>query len=210
MIILDIPQGTPQWLAARMAIPTASQFDRILTPKKLQYSSDAWKYQNELLTEWLVGAPCDFGGRSAFMDRGTELEPKARQYYELVTGEDVRTVGVVLRDDGMVGCSPDALVGDEGGLEIKCPAMHTHIGYLRDPNTLLEEYRSQSQGGIYLTERKWWDILSYHPTLPSVIVRAHPHDEYQKALPDALKRFLDELMEARRMLAPKREQARAA
>jgi hypothetical protein len=209
MIVLDCPQGSPQWLAARMAIPTASQFDRVLTPKKLQYSADAWKYQNELLTEWLVGAPCDFGGRSAFMERGTVMEPKARQYYELVR-EDVQQVGFIMRDDGMVGCSPDALVGEEGGLEIKIPAMHTHVGYLRRPEALVEEYRSQSLGGIYLTGRKWWDILSWHPSLPSLIVRVTPDDAYLKALDGALKQFIDELLAARKQLAPKREVARAA
>jgi hypothetical protein len=32
MIILDLEQGTPEWLQARLGIPTASNFGNIITP----------------------------------------------------------------------------------------------------------------------------------------------------------------------------------
>lgn len=204
MIILDCAQNSPEWRRARMAIPTASELSQILSPKKLELSASAGKYRNQLLSEWFIDEPIDWGGQGSFMDRGTELEPEAVEYYEMTYDVDVERVGFVLRDDGMFGCSPDGLVGTEGGVEIKCPAMHTHIGYLLDPETLVDQYRLQVQGSLYLTGRQWWDVLSYNPSLPKVIRRVERDETAIKAIDNALKVFVADLVASREKLAPQR------
>jgi hypothetical protein len=200
--VLDVMQGSPEWLQARLGIPTASAFDRIISPKKLQASTQAPTYRNQLLAEWLLGHPIDWGGSSQFMDRGTAMEPEARAYYAFHKDVEVQPTGFILRDDEMVGGSPDGLVGEDGGLEIKAPAIHTHIGYLLEPESLVAEYHSQVQGYLYLTGRAWWDILSYNPDLPGVIVRIEPDPRYQAALGSALDAFVGNLLEARAALQP--------
>lgn len=204
MKVLHMQQGTPEWHQARLGIPTCSRLDEVLTPKTLKLSTSAGKYRNQLLAEWLVGYPLDFGGSSAFVDRGTEMEPEARAYYELQRDVEVETVGFMLRDDEMMGGSPDGLVGDAGGLEIKCPALHTHIGYLLDPSLLVATYQSQVQGYLYITGREWWDILSYNPDLPDVTVRITRDEAYIAALDVALAGFVADLRSARGRLEPHR------
>ncbi|HLS34240.1 MAG TPA: YqaJ viral recombinase family protein, partial [Brevibacterium sp.] len=127
MKILDVVQGSPEWLAARLGLPTCSQADRILTPARLRPASGAVTYRLQLLAEWVLGYPIEWSGSSAYMERGTELEAEARAAYEVEMGVDVEEVGLVLAPGGAFAGSPDGLVGEDGGLEIKCPALHTHI-----------------------------------------------------------------------------------
>lgn len=204
MILVKCEQGTREWDMARLGIPTCSRLDEILTPKSLKRSTSAGKYRNQLLAEWLFGAPIDWGGSSEFMQRGTEMEPKARAFYEMQRDVDVTPVGFILRDDRLFGGSPDGLVEEDGGLEIKCPALHTHIGYLTDPKSLVEEYRGQVQGNLALSGRRWWDIMSYNPQLPEVIVRVERDEAYITALDRELKWFTTWLCEGRDILAPYR------
>ena len=204
MKILDVVQGSPEWLQARLGIPTCSQADRIITPKTLKPSSSAAMYRNQLLAEWVLGYPIDWNGSSQWMDRGADLEAEARAAYELETGADVETVGLILRDDGLFGGSPDGLVGAEGGVEIKCPAIHTHIGYLLDPDSLAETYRGQCQALMALTGRRWWDLFAYNPDLPSVRVRVARDPEYAGAFNKALDQFIALLRKGREILQPHR------
>ena len=214
MIVLDMEQGSPEWLAARIGRPTASQFNRILTSKRLDYSSQAEGYLNQLLADWLLGYPTGWEG-DGWTERGTELEEEARAFYEFERGVDVARVGLVLREDGKVGGSPDGLVeatlaGHGGGvLEIKCPAIYNHIGYLRSPASLADAYRHQLQGLLYLTGRAWADVVSYCPDLPTVVVRVEPDAAYHAALAAALDTFVAALDAAKEQLADyKREPPR--
>lgn len=197
MKIHEVEQGTIEWMQARLGIPTASQFDRIITAKKLKPSSAQTKYRAELLAEWLLGQPLEWG-TSAWMERGVDLESEARRYYELQEDADVRRVGFVTHENGLVGGSPDGLVGDDGILEIKCPAAHTHVAYMlgEDP-----DYIGQVQGYMWLTERDWTDVLSYNPHLPPVINRVHRDEKYAEALVPELEKFTDRLEKEKGRLA---------
>lgn len=208
MTILDCEQGGPEWLFARIGIPTASQFDRLLTPAQLKHGigrSATQKYRAEILAEWVMGYPMEFGS-SPPTERGTDMEDRARAWYELHSGHDVEQVGMVLRDDRKVGGSPDGIMtAARGGLELKVPMLHTHIAYLADPAELVKAYRGQVQGLLYLTGFDWWDAVSYSPTLPSVVERVEPDAEYHAALDDALAEFTDDLDEWKRRLAEHRQ-----
>ncbi len=208
MIILDVEQGSYEWQIARAGIPTASCFDRILTPKTLKLSAQSVAYRNELLAEWLLGEPIE-APTTYWMERGTIIEPEARAFYELQSGATVRTVGLVLRADRKVGGSPDALVGDAGGLELKCPAPQTHVGYMLDPAAFAATYRHQVQGNLYLTGRQWWDLQSYCPGLPAVTQRIERDEVYLAALDAALRVFLADLDAMKEQLSEYRAAPRA-
>lgn len=189
MITYNVEPGSIEWMVARLGLPTASQFDRILTPKTRKPSAGRFKYRAELLAEWLLGQPVDWG-TSNVMERGTELEDEARRFYAMERDVDVETVGFLTREDGKVGGSPDGLVGLDGGLEIKCPMAVQHVCYL-----LGEEFNhtGQVQGYMYLTGRPWWDILSYNPDLPPVIRRVERDETYISAFVPLLDELVAEL-----------------
>lgn len=191
-ILCDVVQGTTEWAMLRLGIPTASAFDRILTPAKLELSKSAEGYAHQLIAERLVGEPLD-GASSGFMDRGQVLERKAVEYYELLRDADTTAIGFILRADRRVGCSPDRLVGADGLMEIKVPAPHTHVAYLLDEKGI--GYRLQVQGQLWLAEREWNDTLSFHPTMPPALVRQYRDQKTITAIAAAVDRFLEFLYE---------------
>jgi hypothetical protein len=115
------------------------------------------------------------------MERGNELEPRARDYYELATGNTVVETGFCLNDKYNYGVSPDGLIGDNGGIEIKCPSPPVHVAYLR-AGVLPTKYKQQVQGCLLVTEREYWDFLSYHPSMPAMLVRVERDDDYIELL----------------------------
>jgi len=168
MKIHDCQQGSPAWVKCRLGIPTSSQFKRILTPKTRKYSETAaTNYMHELCAEYLLGVPMD-GASSGFMARGSELEAAAVRYYEFTTDTETTAAGFVTTDDGRAGCSPDRLVGTDGGLEIKILSAENHVAAMLGVH---DDHWLQIQGCLWITGRKWWNRLFYHPTLPSVIHR---------------------------------------
>lgn len=174
MIRLDIEQGSPEWIAARIGIPTASQFHRILTPKTLKPSTQAEAYMNELLAEWALDCSLQ-GDISEFMERGTGLEESAVKFYEFERDVETQKVGFCMLDDQSAGCSPDRFVGEDGGMEIKCPSPQVHVANLL--NLDFDKHRIQVQGGLWIMGRKWWDTLSYHPDLPPALLRMERDEE---------------------------------
>lgn len=195
-------QGSDSWVRARCGIPTASRFKDILTQKKLELSKTSGPYMCELLAEWIFGEPIEIE-TTGYMERGVELEDVARKAYTLQTGNAVEQVGLCLTDSGEVGCSPDGLIGDDGGLEIKVPGLKNHIRYWLDPQALVEDYKLQLHGSIWVCERQWWDIISFNPSLPDVIVRVERDTEITNKISDAVCGFGVRLYQAQRVIAAK-------
>lgn len=197
MIILECDQRTPEWYQARLGIPTASNFKRILTATG-KASTSAETYLYELIGEWLTGASED-GYRNKWMERGTGYEQEALAWYELVEDREIQKVGFVYKDElQLVGCSPDGLMMDRG-LEIKCPGAGVHAKYLlRDD--MPTEYIPQVQGSMWVTEKERWDWLSYHPGAPPLVRTVFRDQSYMKLLDAAMKEFIDNLLEKREKL----------
>ena len=187
-----------EWLDAKLGIPSAAGFHRILTPTgKLSRSRE--RYMGELLAEWALGEQWDTGiGNSHWVLRGIELEPQARLWYEMAYSE-VEEVGFIWRDESkLAGCSPDALVGDAGLLELKCPSPAWHMLYLSSPGQLARQYHWQVQGQLWASGRAWCDIMSFCPGLPEVVERVRP--EGIAALEKNIPVFVAEMLERREQL----------
>lgn len=200
MIRHDCPQGSDEWLALRLGIPTASEFDRIITPAKLQPAAAATKYMNLKLAEWMYGQPLE-AFVSPWMERGLALEAEAVRYYEMERDVETEAVGLITTDDGMIGASPDRLiVGGRRGCELKCPALETHVGYMLDPASLVAEYRLQVQGQIWVCELEGSDLMSYYPGFPAVIVSMAPEDRVQAALAQHVPAFVQTMLACREKL----------
>ena len=190
MIIIECEQGTPQWHQARLGIPTASRFGEVMTPKTRKVSAQAKGYRRQLVAERLIGEPCETFEGSAWTQRGTELEPRAREWYAWERDTAVIQVGFCRRDDGLAGCSPDFLVGDDGLGELKCPSAKVHVGYLLESGSLSSKYEYQTQGGLFVTGRAWCDVVSFCPGLPTVVERVAPDLDYHADLESALRAFV--------------------
>ena len=174
MQTLDCEQGTEEWFAARLGIPTASCFKDLITSQGKRASPFS-TYANKLAAERLMGkSPESF--TSEWMQRGTEMEPQARASYEFDRGVDIEQVGFCTLDDGSAGASPDGLTADYG-LEIKCPAPHTHVGYLA-AGKLPAAYVPQVQGCMWICEREHWDFMSFHPDMPALLIRVDRDQAY--------------------------------
>ena len=196
MQIHNDKQGSPEWLASRVGLATASEFHKILTPTG-KASTQAKVYMESLLAEIMIGESVSTWEGNKWTDRGTELEPDAICLYEMITKQSTEEVGFV--ENYGVGCSPDRFIGDDGLLEIKCPAAHTHVKYLLE-NKMPSEYIPQIQGQLYVTERKWCDFMSYHPEMKPLIIRVKRDEDYITKLSGALNNFNINLAEKIRRL----------
>lgn len=188
MKIIDCIQGSPEWYKARCGIPTSSNFDKILTTKG-EISKQRTKYLYRLAGETITGISEENYQNEAML-RGKEMEFDARKLYELANGHKVQEVGFCLADG--YGCSPDGLVAKTGCLEIKCPILSTHVGYLLE-NKLPMDYWQQLQGQLLVTNREWVDFMSYYPGLKPLIIRVKREKKFISALEAELKRFCSEL-----------------
>lgn len=166
MRILTMPQGSPEWFAARLGRVTGSRAKDVLATIKSGEAAARRDYRIELVTERLTGQPLDDGFVSKDMLRGTELEPEAFAAYEAETGVLVRRTGFITFDHMMVGCSLDGDVDNLGGLiEIKCPKMATHYRYLSNPG-MPNEHRAQMLHNVWVTGAAWCDFVSFDPRFP--------------------------------------------
>ena len=191
MIILDLEQGSDEWFAARLGIPTASRFKDIVTPTKGEKSKSYKSYMYELIAERLTKGREDFF-KSEWMERGNEVEPLARASYEFIHEVEVKQVGMILNDERTIGISPDGLIDDNGGLEIKCPKPSTVVKYMLDGGLPLE-YKPQVMGSLMVSEREYWDFLAFHPSMDFFELRVYRDEEYIKKMDQHIKDFVDEL-----------------
>lgn len=200
MRILHCKQRSEEWHRVRLGIPTCSEFGRILTPGG-KLSAQAEAYMDQLLSDWMTGVPDVDEPSTMYMDRGTELEPEAIRSYEFETGRKVETVGFILHDSGYFGGSPDGLIVDaKRGLELKCPKASTHVGYLRRRALGDDKYKPQVQSLMMLTDYDYWDIQSYCPGLPTVVIPIARDQKWIELAEKALAAFLEVMMAAREAL----------
>lgn len=190
MEILEIEQGSPEWIEARLGMVTSSHFKDVLNKK-----SGRLLYMRKVVGERLSGIK-EESYSNANMAAGIDLEEYARSFYEKIYNCEVRQVGFVKMND-WVGSSPDGLVGDKGGVEIKSVIPSTHIN-----NIILAKmqpcYNPQVQGQLLVCEREWIDWISFCPAVkkrPFFSVRVYRDEPYIKELAIQVTIFVAELKE---------------
>lgn len=189
MKIYDVKQGSIEWLMLRASRPTASEMDNLLTPLfKIKDGEGPKTYLAKKVGEWWQNAPLSEGNAWS-MDQGTILEDEVVPWFNLEFGTKIQRVGFVTTDDGLVGCSPDGLLGDDGGVEIKCPEVHTHVKYLLN-GKLPTDYTVQVHSSMHVTGRKWWKFISYRRHFPKLILHIERDEEIQDKIAEALNGFL--------------------
>jgi hypothetical protein len=139
------------------------------------------------------------GFNSIDMEFGKVLEQEAVPFFEFTTGTPVNRVGFVTTDDGRVGCSPDGLIGDDGGIEVKCPDAHTHVKYLFS-GELPKDYAAQGHGSMFVTGRAWWHFLSYRRNFPPLSIVVKRDESIQAKIRDAVEPFLERFADSMAMI----------
>ena len=185
-------QGTPEWLEDRRGRATGSMFSAILAKGE---GKTRKSYMVKLAAERLTGEVGE-SFSNAHTDRGTEQEPHARLAYEARTGSLVEQVGFIKHPLLMAGSSPDGLVDDDGGVEIKCVIPTVQIEtFLK--GGVPSSHRAQIQGNMWVCSRQWWDFVSYSPTLPEhlqlYVYRVFRDEAYIRTLETEVRTFLVEL-----------------
>lgn len=196
-----IEQGTDEWFRVRLGIITASHFaDVMATGRDDTASIGRRRYMHRLAAERITGEPHPEGYKNRAMERGKEMEPMAREQYERDYLVEAVQVGFVTREVGtgidrfLVGASPDSLIGEGGGLEIKSEQPDLLVHRLeRGLAHLPPEHRAQCQGNIWVSDRSWWDLKIYWPKMPRFVVRFHRDDKFIAELERECERFEHEL-----------------
>ncbi|OOX78505.1 lambda exonuclease family protein, partial [Snodgrassella alvi] len=170
----------------------------VLSKTKSGYSATRKNYMAQLICERLTGNR-EESFKTAAMQRGNDIEPKARARYMLETGELVEETGFINHPTiSMSGASPDGLVGEDGLIEIKCPNTATHLEFLRTKKPK-PEYLLQMFWQMACTGRKWCDFVSYDDRLKEHLsfqmVRINRDDEQIKEIEEEVQKFLHELNE---------------
>lgn len=186
--IFDCEQGSDAWVSCRAGIPTASKFATVMAKGEGKIRSE---YMRKLAGEVITGQPMS-SYKSEQMERGNVMEDEARETYAFICDADIRRVGFIR--NGMKGASPDSLIGDKGGLEIKTAEAHIQIDRL-ERDRLPPEHVAQVQGNLWVSEREYWDFVSYWPGLPMLRVRVKRDEAYIKQMAGEIDRFNDELAE---------------
>lgn len=168
MKVLDLIQGSDEWLAARAGSVGASQVHEAIAKTKSGWGASRANLMATLICERLTGRPAETFTNAA-MAWGNEKEPDARRAYEFRYDVDVEQVGIVLHPT-IVGthASPDGLVGTDGLVEIKCPSSATHLETLLG-QTVPAKYVTQMQWQMACTGRCHCDFASYDPRLPEAM-----------------------------------------
>ena len=197
MKIHMVEQGSGDWHRLRLGIPTASEADSLVTPKTGALSASWRGYAYKLLAERLLNASGTSLDDIPYIARGKDLEPEAVRQYEFAEEVETLPVGFITDDAGRFGASPDRLIaGRKAGVEIKCPAAHTHIGYLLSGQA--DKYRPQVQMQLYVCDFEYVDFYSFHPRCPPALIRTNRDEPYIKLLASALDEFCDKVDEMER------------
>ena len=158
-------QRSDEWFEARCGSLGASKIGVAIGRLKRsgERTAAAMDYQFELAAEQITGVPAK---RSNPMFWGKEHEDEARASYAFLTNLPVVKIGIILHPTiPDAHASPDSLVGDEGGLELKCPTSATHLRTLLE-DAIPEDHLPQLHWAMACSGRAWWDFVSYDPRFP--------------------------------------------
>lgn len=198
----DIFQGSLDWIKLRFGKVTASELDNLVTPEfKLRTGEMPYTYLCTKVAEALHGP---LPGFDVFdTEQGRILEEEAIPFFELTYNRDIRRVGFIENDPATAGCSPDGLLGEDNGIEIKCPSAQVHVKYLLK-GTVPKDYLAQVHCSMFVTGFPRWTFFSYRRKFPPLVITVERDEEIISKIGVAVSTFrasFDEAMESIRGMA---------
>lgn len=188
--IHNVEQGSEEWHRLRAGKVTASEFATVLAKGRDGGPSLTRRtYMLKLAGEIITGEPAE-NYANAHMERGRTMEAEARERYAFDRDTEPQLVGFI--SSGARGCSPDALIGETGMLEVKTKLPHLHIECILRGG-FPPEHKAQCQGALWIAERDWIDLAVYWPRMPLFVARAHRDEAYIRDLASAVDAFDNEV-----------------
>lgn len=160
-------------------------------------SDGAKKYAGDIALERIQKLPYGEPPKSWTLERGHEMEARARIRYEEITGYMAMDGGIFKTDDDWFGYSSDGTVDGtpegDGLIEIKAPVDSQKILAMIQTGDV-SEYIHQMQGGMWITGRQWCDFIMYVPALESVgndlyVKRVYRDDDFINEMVEGLWKF---------------------
>jgi hypothetical protein len=186
----ELEQGSPEWLAARCGIVTASVVGQLITPKTVKPAANDYSRALAVtLTAERITGYVEPIHENQDMLRGTLDEPFARDLYAQHF-DPVTELGFMVRDDWgfKIGYSPDGLVDDDGLIEIKSRRQKKHLSTILADEVPLENM-AQCQAGLLVSGREFIDYVSFCSGMPLYVKRVTPDPKWQAAIIDAVATF---------------------
>lgn len=200
MIISTAEQGSQEWISDRLGVVTASKAYNVIKKGRggKGYAATRETYMMELVAEVCTGQSPEIKGKA--LDWGNENEPFAREAYEAKTFSVVDEVGLIYKDESKrFGASPDGLVSDDGGIEIKCPfTTPVHLDTMIN-GTIKPEYICQMQFIMWVTGRLWIDFCSFDPRMIGnadkrlCVIRVDRDDKMMEEFDVEMPKFVNEM-----------------
>ncbi len=196
----DMIQGSDEWRDARCGLLTASEMHLIITPTLKVASNEKERgHLYELLAQRITKY-VEPSYVSSEMLRGEVDENEALALYSQNIAP-LKAVGFMTNDKWgfTIGYSPDAIVGDDGLVEVKSRRqkyqVETFVKHVSD-GTIPPDFLMQIQTGLLVSERKWCDLISYCGGMPMAVIRIYPDKEVQAAIVSAAEAFESRLVTA--------------
>lgn len=189
MKIHSVAQGDAEWLQLRVGKVTASELGNILSPTfEIRKGEMPQTYLAKKLAEAWRGSPLP-GFTSHATEQGQEFEDEARRFYAFAFDDErIQNVGFIEHDDGRCGASPDALIDDDCGLELKSPNIETHVKYVLK-GVVPSDYITQVMGCMYVSGRPKWKFVSYRRGFPALVLTVLRDETIMSKIADALELF---------------------
>jgi putative phage-type endonuclease len=178
----DIKQGSEEWHKLRLGKITASVVDNLLTSTfKVSKDKKIKLFAYNLAAERITGRLTDTF-ESFDMQRGKMEEPIARELYEQASGNKIVQAGFI--ESGILGFSPDGLVGEDGIIEIKCVQQKFQVKAFAE-NEIPAQHVLQIQTGLLVSGRAWCDFIQYSNGMPLFVKRMHRNAEIIQSIMNA-------------------------
>jgi putative phage-type endonuclease len=161
-------QRDSNWFQMRLGKITASEVHKIMGARGLGKTGETYIFDKvaEILTGEVAYIP-----ENTAMQWGIDHEPIAKEYYQKAFKENIKDIDFLKSSKfpNDVGASPDGIVENVRGLEIKCPynsSNHAKYMTLESPEHLLKmepKYYWQIQLNLFCSDLDFWRFISFDP-----------------------------------------------
>jgi len=197
-MFVNVRQNTEEWFQLRLGKITSSNFDKIMANEGKAFGPPAIEYAEKVALEVVTGERDESSSfKNGYMERGNDLEPVAKELYEIERFCEVSNGGFNISDCEKFGDSPDGNVGKNGCIEIKSVIPKTQWKRIKKGGVDMA-YKWQIQGHLLLGKKEWCDFVSYCPEMPENkrlhIERVYPDEDMIKRLKQRLTLFHEEVL----------------
>lgn len=194
---IEVETGSIEWATLHVGCISAGEADCLFDskmdprkgegPKTFLYRKTAEVFRGQPMVNLSPGANASWQ-----MNQGIILEEEVIPWYSLTYSEKVDSGYFCQTDDGLSGCTPDGLIGEDGGIEIKSPEPAQHVRYLIE-NRVPLDYVAQVQFSLYVTGRPWWKFISYRRRFPALVLTVERDEEIMNRIGEVVLEFHDKL-----------------